>query len=105
MDAVYVMLYPTLTESDLDRDGASSERAVVDAGDDGRAAGHERLRSEIMTDDESAHNFLFHTDSPVSVTLASFNEADGAHAESGLRSEWMPPLRRSRVILQTGQPY
>lgn len=52
MEVVYGILYPTLATGDLDRDGTSGERA----GDYDRAAGHERLRSAIMTDDESAHN-------------------------------------------------
>ena len=78
MEAVYGILYPTLATGDLDRDGTSGERAIVGTGDDDRAAGHERLRSAIMTDDESAHNSLFIPKSRcgVSMRVASLTKAD-----------------------------
>jgi hypothetical protein len=78
MEAVYGILYPTLATGDLGRDGPSGERAIVGAGDDDQAVGHERLRSAIMTDDESAHNSLFIPISHcgVSMRVASLTKAD-----------------------------
>jgi len=73
------------------------------AGDDDRAAGHERLRPAIMTDHVSAHNFLFMPISPELVESSRIFKRDRLQrmVRGGLRSE-SGSLMRCLFMLQTG---